>query len=135
MVSGSLSAAWTGLGSEVPEISADRVQLQQVLINLMLNGLEAMDGAGGELTARSQRDQSGWAIISVSDAGVGLPAKAAEKISDAFFTTKPQGIGMGLAVSRSIIESHGGRLWAAANAGPGATFYFSLPPQSEPGDL
>ena len=117
----------TELAEELPRILADRVQLQQVLINLMLNGLEAMNGSGGELIIRSQRDQEGRPLISVSDAGMGLPAGAADKIFDAFFTTKSQGTGMGLAISRSIIESHGGRLWASSNAGPGATLYFSLP--------
>jgi PAS domain S-box-containing protein len=117
----------TELDAELPKISADRVQLQQVLTNLMLNGLEAMKGAGGELTIRSRRDEEGRVLISVSDAGVGLPAGESDKIFDAFFTTKPQGTGMGLAISRSIVESHGGRLWAAANSGQGATFYLALP--------
>jgi signal transduction histidine kinase len=106
------------------------VQLQQVLINLMLNGIEAMNenhSARGELIIRSQRDEHGRAVISVTDAGMGLPAGGGDKIFDAFFTTKPQGTGMGLAISRSIIESHGGRLWAKSNSGQGATFYFSLP--------
>jgi PAS domain S-box-containing protein len=122
----------TVIDSDLPRISADRVQLRQVLINLMLNGLEAMNGAGSELVIRSHRDQEGSPRISVSDTGMGLPAGAADKIFDAFFTTKPQGTGMGLAISRSIIESHGGRLWASANEGPGATFYFSLPAYREP---
>jgi PAS domain S-box-containing protein len=120
----------TELDLQTPKISADRVQLQQVLINLMLNGIEAMNenhSARGELIIRSQRDEHGRAVISVTDAGMGLPAGGGEKIFDAFFTTKPQGTGMGLAISRSIIESHGGRLWAKANSGQGATFYFSLP--------
>jgi signal transduction histidine kinase len=120
----------TVIDSDLPTISADRVQLRQVLINLMLNGLEAMNG-GGELLVRSQRDQEGSPQIAVSDNGTGLPAGAADKIFDAFFTTKPQGTGMGLAISRSIIESHGGRLWASANEGRGATFYFSLPAHRE----
>jgi signal transduction histidine kinase len=117
----------TELDAEIPRISADRVQLQQVLMNLMLNGLEAMNGIRGNLSIGSQRDEEGRALISVSDAGVGLPVGEGHKIFDAFFTTKPQGTGMGLAISRSIIESHGGRLWATANAGPGATFHFTLP--------
>ncbi|HEY4050237.1 MAG TPA: ATP-binding protein, partial [Acidobacteriaceae bacterium] len=117
----------TELDAELPRISADRVQLQQVLMNLMLNGLEAMMGSRGELIIRSQRDEEGRPLISVSDDGVGLPAGEGNKIFDAFFTTKPQGIGMGLAISRSIVESHGGRLWATANSGPGTTFYFTLP--------
>jgi signal transduction histidine kinase len=91
----------------------------------MVNGLEAMNSTTGELIIRSQRDEQGRPLISVSDAGIGLPV-GGDKIFDAFFTTKPQGTGMGLAISRSIVESHGGRLWATANSGPGATFYFTL---------
>jgi PAS domain S-box-containing protein len=115
------------LDAELPRILGDRVQLQQVLLNLMLNGLEAMNSDRGELIIRSQRDEEGRALLSVSDVGVGLPLGEGDKIFDAFFTTKPQGTGMGLAISRSIIESHGGSLWATANAAQGATFYFSLP--------
>jgi PAS domain S-box-containing protein len=123
----------TELDAELPRISADRVQLQQVLINLTLNGLDAMEGTSGALVIRSQRDEEGRPLISVSDAGIGLPVVEADKIFDPFFTTKPQGTGMGLAISRSIVESHGGRLWATANPGPGATFYFTLPKQEEYG--
>jgi signal transduction histidine kinase len=117
----------TELDAQLPTISADRVQLQQVLINLMLNGLEAMNDTGGELVIKSQRNDGGAPQISVSDAGRGLPGGEREKIFDAFYTTKQQGTGMGLAISRSIVESHGGRLWASANSGRGATFYVSLP--------
>jgi signal transduction histidine kinase len=106
---------------------ADRVQLQQVLMNLMLNGIQAMEETGGLLTIKAQLDQDGRVQISVSDTGVGLPADKAEQIFDAFFTTKPEGSGMGLAISRSIIESHGGRVWVAANSGKGAAFHFTLP--------
>jgi len=116
----------TELAADVPKITADRVQLQQVLMNLMLNGIEAMKDTGGVLTIKSQRDQNGGLLISVSDTGVGLPAEKADQIFDAFFTTKPQGSGMGLSISRSILESHGGRLWATANSGRGATFHFTL---------
>jgi PAS domain S-box-containing protein len=123
----------TELDAELPRISADRVQLQQVLINLTLNGLDAMEGTVGTLVIRSQRDEEGRPLISVSDAGIGLPVVEVDKIFDPFFTTKPQGTGMGLAISRSIVESHGGRLWATANPGPGATFYFTLPNQEEYG--
>jgi signal transduction histidine kinase len=101
--------------------------MQQVLMNLMLNGIEAMKGTRGELTVRSQRDEEGRPLISVSDVGRGLPVGVGDKIFDAFYTTKPQGTGMGLAISRSIVASHGGRLWAAANSGQGTTFYFTLP--------
>jgi PAS domain S-box-containing protein len=112
-------------------VMADRVQLQQVLLNLMLNGIEAMNDSGGELTVKSQCGPDGQLVISVSDTGVGLPAEHADQIFKAFFTTKPQGSGMGLAISRSIIEGHGGRLWATANSGRGATFHFSLPANFE----
>jgi PAS domain S-box-containing protein len=112
---------------EVPKVVADPVQLQQVLMNLMLNGIEAMHETGGELIIKSDVVEDGQLLISVSDTGVGLPAGKAEQVFNAFFTTKPQGTGMGLAISRSIIESHGGRLWTADNTGRGATFYFTLP--------
>jgi len=116
----------TDLAADLPKITADRVQLQQVLMNLMLNGIEAMNETGGVLTVKSD-PEDGHIVISVSDTGVGLPAEKADKIFDAFFTTKAQGSGMGLAISRSIVESHHGRLWATANDGRGATFHFSLP--------
>jgi signal transduction histidine kinase len=95
----------------------------------MLNGIEAMKdmGAQGELTVTSQQDDNHQLLISVGDTGVGLEPDQAKQIFNAFFSTKPQGTGMGLPISRSIIESHGGRLWAAANSGPGATFQFTLP--------
>jgi PAS domain S-box-containing protein len=117
----------------LPKVKADRVQLQQVFMNLMLNGIDAMKGIGGagELTIRSERSASGQLLISVSDTGVGLPPQQADLIFNAFFTTKPTGTGMGLPISRSIIESHGGRLWAAANSGRGATFQFTLPSEVE----
>src|SRR5262249_50038726 len=111
----------------LPATSADRVQLQQVLMNLMLNGIEAMREAGGELRVASRRFEPGQLMVSVTDAGGGLPADGNERGFDAFFTTKPQGAGMGLSISRRIIESHGGRLWASPNAGRGATFQFTLP--------
>jgi signal transduction histidine kinase len=111
---------------------ADRVQLQQVLMNLILNGLEAMKGLGAsELTLKSQRSEDDRVLVSVSDTGVGLGPNPGGQMFEAFFTTKADGTGMGLPISRSIIESHGGRLWAAANAERGATFYFTLPPESE----
>ena len=117
----------TDLSGDLPKITADRVQLQQVLMNLMLNGIEAMKGTGGVLMVKSQLDQDGRVLISVSDTGVGLPTEDADQIFNAFFTTKPQGSGMGLAISRSIVESHGGRLWATQNDSRGASFHFSLP--------
>jgi signal transduction histidine kinase len=117
----------TELDLGLPRTTADRVQLQQVLMNLMLNGIEAMRETGGELTVASRRTEHGLLLISVSDSGVGLPVDAAERIFDAFFTTKPQGTGVGLSISRRIIEAHGGRLWASPNAGRGAIFQFTLP--------
>src|SRR5258708_3135640 len=92
-----------------------------------LNGIEAMKGAGGVLTVKTGRGDCGQVLISVSDTGVGLPAGGTDEIFNAFFTTKPQGSGMGLAISKSIVESHGGRLWATSHDGRGATFHFTLP--------
>jgi PAS domain S-box-containing protein len=117
------------LAEDLPRVMADRIQLQQVFMNLMLNGIEAMKHVGtvGELTIKSQQDDNRQLLISVGDTGVGLQPEQAEQIFNAFFTTKPQGTGMGLPISRSIIESHGGRLWASPNCGRGATFRFSLP--------
>ena len=114
---------------DLPKVMADRVQLQQVFMNLMLNGIDAMKGitGGGELTIQSQRGENEQLVVSVSDTGVGLPAEQADQIFNAFFTTKPHGTGMGLRISRSIVESHGGRLWAADNSPRGARFYFTLP--------
>jgi PAS domain S-box-containing protein len=119
-------AMHTELASELPKIMVDRVQLQQVFMNLMLNAIEAMKDSGGELTVKSEL-QDGQLQFAVSDTGVGLPTEKMDQIFSAFFTTKPQGSGMGLSISRSIVESHGGRLWATANDGRGATFYFTLP--------
>jgi PAS domain S-box-containing protein len=121
-------AMGTELSAELPKIMVDPVQLQQVFMNLMLNAIEAMKDSGGELTVKSQL-QDGQLQFSVSDIGVGLPAEGVDQMFSAFFTTKPQGSGMGLAISRSIVESHGGRLWAAANGRQGATFHFTLPIQ------
>jgi PAS domain S-box-containing protein len=119
----------TELAADLPSVSADRVQLQQVLMNLMLNGMEAMSERGGELKISTRRD-AGEVMVSVSDIGVGIPADQMEEIFNAFVTTKAGGTGMGLAISRTILESHGGRLWAAVNLGRGATFHFTL--QTEP---
>src|ERR1700719_2785743 len=115
------------LAENLPEIAGDRVQLEQVLMNLMLNAIEAMHDAKGDLTITSQSTDDGHLSISVSDTGVGIPADKIDQIFDTFFTTKPQGTGMGLAISRSIVESHGGRLWATSNSGRGSTFQFTLP--------
>jgi len=121
----------TELAPQLPRIMADRVQLQQVLMNLMLNGIEAIDDGAGELTIRSQRTDDGLLLVSVSDTGVGLPSEEVDQIFSAFYTTKPQGTGMGLAISRSIIEAHGGRLWVTANAERGATFHFTMPAEAQ----
>ena len=96
-------------------------------MNLILNAIEAMKDTAGELTIKTELGQGGQLLISVSDTGVGLPAEKTDQIFNAFFTTKPQGSGMGLAISRSIIESHGGRLWASTNNERGATFQLTLP--------
>jgi len=117
----------TDLADGSTSVMADRVQLQQALMNLMLNGIEAIRDATGELSIQSQLEEDGEVLISVSDTGVGLPSEKTDQIFNAFFTTKSQGTGLGLAITRSIIESHGGRVWAVSNPGPGATFQFTLP--------
>jgi C4-dicarboxylate-specific signal transduction histidine kinase len=121
------------LQADLPQIMGDRVQLQQVLMNLMLNGIEATKDVDGkrELLIKSRPAENGEILVSVSDTGVGLPAQQADQIFNPFFTTKPQGTGMGLSISRSIIESHGGRLWAENNTPRGASFCFTLSPTSQ----
>jgi PAS domain S-box-containing protein len=119
----------TELAPELPHVRADRVQLQQVFLNLLLNGIDAINETNvkGDLTIKSQTNLENQVLISVSDTGIGLPPDRADKVFEAFFTTKAQGTGMGLSISRSIIESHGGRLWATGNPDRGATFQFTLP--------
>lgn len=119
----------TELAEKLPEVMGDRVQLQQVMMNLMINGIDAMKevDAARTLTIKSQRAEDGQLVVSVSDSGVGLPVLEAGQIFDPFFTTKLDGTGMGLRISRSIVESHGGRLWADKPSPRGASFYFSLP--------
>jgi PAS domain S-box-containing protein len=117
----------TDLAEGLPKVMADRVQLQQVLLNLMLNGIEAIRDTSGELTIKSKVGDDSQLLISVTDTGVGLPTENAEQIFNPFFTTKSQGTGLGLAITRSIVESHGGRIWATGNSGRGATFSFTLP--------
>ena len=124
-------AVHSDLDADAPDIWADRVQLQQVFMNLMLNAIEAMKNTGGELTIRSRLNPECQLIISISDTGIGLPTENTERIFDPFHTTKPQGTGMGLAITRSIVESYGGRVWVTPNQGVGATFHFSLPIQAE----
>ena len=123
----------TELAGDLPQVMGDHVQLQQVLMNLMINGIEAMKDVDGtrELAIRSQKAENEQVLVSVSDIGVGLPPHQTDQIFNAFFTTKPHGTGMGLRISRSIIESHGGRLWAADNSPRGASFQFTLPAKVE----
>ncbi|HMF54629.1 MAG TPA: ATP-binding protein [Edaphobacter sp.] len=125
-------AVRTELATDLPQVMGDRVQLQQVLMNLMINGIDAMNDVDGvrELAIKSQPAEDEQLLVSVSDTGVGLPPQA-DQIFNAFFTTKPHGTGMGLRISRSIVESHGGRLWAADNFPRGASFYLTLPIKTE----
>jgi signal transduction histidine kinase len=127
-------SARTELAENLPQVMADRVQLQQVMMNLMMNSIDAMKNVDGtrELTIQSQRGENGQVLIEVRDTGVGLPPQKIEQIFDAFFTTKTDGTGMGLRISRSIVESYDGRLWATDNFPCGATFYLTLPTKSEP---
>jgi C4-dicarboxylate-specific signal transduction histidine kinase len=118
------------LASSLPMILGDRVQLQQVIINLVMNGIEAMQSVTDrprELVIRSGQDETHRVLVSVTDCGVGISAENADRLFNAFFTTKSSGMGMGLAICRSIMEAHGGRLWATANVPYGATFQFILP--------
>jgi len=123
----------TEFAEDLPQIMGDRVQLQQVMMNLIMNSIDAMKDMDGkrELIIKSQRAENEELIVSVSDTGVGVPPQQADQIFNAFFTTKVHGTGMGLRISRSIIESHGGRLWAAGNSPRGASFYFTLPARIE----
>jgi C4-dicarboxylate-specific signal transduction histidine kinase len=124
----------TELAEDLPQFMGDRVQLQQVMMNLIINSIDAMKDVDGrrEVDIESQRAENEHILVSVSDTGVGLPPRQADQIFNAFFTTKPQGTGMGLSISRTIVESHGGRLWAADNSPRGASFRLSLPTKIEP---
>jgi len=118
------------LGDDLPPVTGDRVQLQQVILNLLLNASEAMSGVDDrprQLVIRTERDEGGRVRLTVQDAGGGFEPQDADKLFEPFYTTKSGGMGIGLSVSRSIIESHHGRLWAAPNDGPGAAFSFSIP--------
>ena len=121
------------LAADLPPVMGDRVQLQQVMMNLMINSIDAIKAVDGtrELAIKSKPAENGQLLVSVSDTGVGLPPGRADQIFNAFFTTKPHGTGMGLRICRSIVESHGGRLWAADNSPRGATFQFALQAISE----
>jgi C4-dicarboxylate-specific signal transduction histidine kinase len=119
----------TELARDLPRVMGDRVRLQQVMMNLIMNSIDAMKDVAGtrEIGIKSQPAENEQLLVSVSDTGVGLPPKQADQIFNAFFTTKSHGTGMGLRISRSIVESHGGRLWAADNAPSGASFHLTLP--------
>jgi PAS domain S-box-containing protein len=120
----------TELAAGLPSVRGDRVQLQQVILNLVMNGIEATrsvtDGSR-ELLIISRRQESDKVLVTVQDSGIGLDPQSLDRLFDPFFTTKPEGMGMGLSISRSIIEAHGGRLWATPNVSEGATFQFTLP--------
>jgi signal transduction histidine kinase len=122
------------LADDLPPFTADRIQLQQVVLNLLLNAADSMSGVedrSRQLVVRTERDGDHDVRLTVQDAGVGLDPHSLDKLFDAFYTTKAGGMGIGLSVSRSIIERHHGRLWAMPNDGPGATFAFSIPQLSE----
>jgi signal transduction histidine kinase len=122
------------LAQALPLILGDRVQLQQVMINLVMNGIEAMQSVTDrprELVIRSRQDETQQVLVSVTDCGVGISAENAERLFNAFFTTKSGGMGMGLSICRSIMEAHGGRLWATASMPHGATFQFTLPVRAD----
>jgi C4-dicarboxylate-specific signal transduction histidine kinase len=123
----------TELTEDLPPITADRVQLQQVLLNLIMNSIDAMKDVDGtrELIIKSGSAEHDQVLVSVSDTGVGLPPQQADQIFNAFYTTKAQGTGMGLSISRSIIESHGGSLWSSNNPSSGATFNIALPTKAD----
>jgi signal transduction histidine kinase len=117
------------LAANLPSVMADRVQIQQVMMNLILNGIQAMNAVDDRerlLLARTQRGEGDQVRVTVQDCGVGIDPGDIERVFNAFHTTKPGGMGMGLSISRSIVESHGGRLWAIPNNGPGVTFQFTV---------
>jgi C4-dicarboxylate-specific signal transduction histidine kinase len=125
----------TRLADTVPSIQGDRVQLQQVIINLMINAIEAMTGGGEgarELLVSTGIDATRAVVVAVRDSGPGLGPESSDRLFDAFYTTKPDGMGMGLSICRSIVEAHGGQIWASHDRGPGATFHFTLPLPSRP---
>jgi signal transduction histidine kinase len=120
----------TELAAGLPSVQADRVQLQQVVLNLVMNGIDAMKAVTDrprELLIKSQPHESGEVLVAVQDSGIGVDQQKMGRLFESFYTTKPEGMGLGLRISRSIIEAHGGRLWATPNAGPGVTVQFTLP--------
>jgi signal transduction histidine kinase len=122
----------TQLPTGLPAVDGDRIQLQQVILNLILNAVEAMGGideGARELQISTETDAAGGVLVAVRDTGPGLDPTSVDRLFEAFYTTKPGGMGMGLSICRSIIEAHGGRLWACANEPWGAVFQFTLPPQ------
>jgi signal transduction histidine kinase len=124
----------TQLADGLPPVLGDRIQLQQVMLNLILNAVEAMSGSSAtprELVIRTEQDGPGGVLVAVQDSGPGLELESLDRLFDAFYTTKPGGLGMGLSICRSIIEAHGGRLWATPNLPQGAAFQFTLPRQRE----
>jgi signal transduction histidine kinase len=126
----------TQLAADVPRIRGDRIQLQQVLLNLIMNAIEAMSGVGDGpcvLVVRSDLDAASSVRVAVCDSGPGLDPQRLDRLFEAFYTTKPQGLGLGLAISRRIIEAHGGRLWATANVPHGAVVQFTVPQGSKEG--
>jgi signal transduction histidine kinase len=126
-------SAKTQLAESLPPVWADRVQLQQVVLNLLINAVEAMSGmseGARELLIRTEKAQSDAVLVRVQDSGPGFPPESAERLFESFYTTKPGGLGLGLSICRSIIEAHQGRLWATANSPRGAVFQFNLPPYS-----
>jgi signal transduction histidine kinase len=123
------------LAPNIAPVLGDRVELQQVIINLVMNGMEAMSSVANgkrDLMIRSQQNVD-EVLVAVEDSGVGIAPENVDRLFNSFYTTKPSGMGMGLSICRSIIEAHGGKLWAASNSGPGATFQFTLPRRQEPG--
>jgi signal transduction histidine kinase len=126
-------AVRTSLARDLPSVEGDRVQLQQVILNLIMNAIEAMSGGEGrprEIQVSAEKDATGGVRVAVRDTGPGLDPTSVGRIFEAFYTTKPQGMGMGLAICRSIVEEHGGRLWASANEPGGAVFHLTLPAEA-----
>lgn len=130
----SRTSVQTQLADGLPPVLGDRIQLQQVMLNLILNAVEAMSGSGEserKLLIRTDQEGSDGVFVAVQDSGPGLAPESLDRLFDAFYTTKPSGMGMGLSICRSIIEAHGGRVWATPSLPQGAVFHFTLPQQLE----